>query len=170
MAEVTRYVCESRGHPYSAPEIDTEDLRCYHDKSRLVPEDSTASPAPVVPVVPPAGGGALRPVRAVSITFGETIVTATPGEQVMMGRDPWYSPYAEFFGRHTHVSRRHAVLGLEPDGRAWIRDCYSTNLTQVGAEPLPAGAERDLRHKDQVRLCAAVVGTVDLIRKDPDVT
>jgi pSer/pThr/pTyr-binding forkhead associated (FHA) protein len=164
VAELRQYQCESQGHLYFFTAADAENRCCDSDRSRLVPVDPPAS----APVVVPTAGGALRPVLAVNITFGETVVTATPGEQVMMGRDPEYSPYAEFFGQHTHVSRRHAVLGLENDGRAWIRDCYSTNLTRVNAEPLPAGAERELRHKDQVRLCAAVIGMVGLVRKNSD--
>jgi len=167
---VAEYRCESQGHLYAGAVRAAEDLYCDLDRSRLVLVDGTASPAPAMPVVRPARDDSLRPVRAVRITFDDTVVTASLGEQVMLGRDPRCSPYAEFFGRHTQVSRRHAVLGLAADGRAWIQDWYSTNLTRVSGEPLPAGGERDLRPNDQVRLCADVAGKVEFVREDSDVT
>jgi hypothetical protein len=58
---------------------------------------------------------------------------------------------------------------MDDDGRAWIRDCYSSNLTRVNGEPLAAGEERELRTSDQVRLCAQLSGNVTLIREVPDV-
>ena len=69
---------------------------------------------------------------------------------------------------YSNVSRRHAELGLDEDGRAWIRDCYSTNLTRVDADPLAPGATRDLRDGNTVRLCQGVTGTIELIRENPD--
>jgi pSer/pThr/pTyr-binding forkhead associated (FHA) protein len=106
----------------------------------------------------------------VRIEFDATVVDASRGEEVLLGRDPEYSPqHAEFFGTYPTVSRRHAILRLDDDGRAWIRDCYSSNLTRVNGEPLPAGKERELRTGDQVRLCAQLAGMVTLIREVPDV-
>lgn len=175
MTETVRYHCESQGHEVDLP-VDAENPQCPQDRSKLIRVSAPAieaSQTPVTPAevaVPASSGESLRPVREVRITFEDAIVSVSAGTQVLLGRDPEYSPHAGFFGRDTHVSRRHAVLGLERDGRAWIRDCYSTNLTMVSGEALKPGAERNLRDRDQVRLCAAVAGTVDLVRRDSDDT
>ena len=162
---MAEYVCESQGHRhfYATPPAPTQ--RCQHDQSALVPAGGSALPAPRRPVPGP------RPVRRLRIAFDDTVVTVAAGEQVMLGRDPEYSPYAERLGRlgrHDNVSRRHAEVGLDADGRAWIRDWYSTNLTRVDTEPLPPGRGRDLRDGQTVRLCRTVAGTVELLREDPD--
>lgn len=65
--------------------------------------------------------------------------------------------------------RRHPILGLDLDGRAWIRDYYSTNLTKVNSEPVSTGQEHDLRNDDRIRLCANLAGTVELVWEAPDV-
>jgi len=182
------YVCEREGHRYTAADLAPGELRCAVDRSRLVPEDEplpaaaptqrAAAPdadggrASAAGSPPPSlgRGGSLRPTRSVRIEFDATVVDASRGEEVLLGRDPEYSPqHAEFFGTYPTVSRRHAILRLDDDGRAWIRDCYSSNLTRVNGEPLPAGKERELRTGDQVRLCAQLAGMVTLIREVPDV-
>jgi hypothetical protein len=185
-----RYVCEREGHPYTAADLSPGELRCAIDRSRLVPEDESlpaATPArtqrAAVPDTngatasaagsPPPSfrrGGSLRPAHSVRLEFGATVVDVSRGEEVLLGRDPEYSPqHAEFFGTYPTVSRRHAILRMDDDGRAWIRDCYSSNLTRVNGEPLAAGEERELRTSDQVRLCAQLSGNVTLIREVPDV-
>lgn len=181
MADV-RYVCESNGHKYAADDLPangTGPLLCAVDRSPLLLVGGAAARTPPGTTTPrteaprrgesdgPTGG--LRIAHTLRIAFDNTVVTVRRGEEVMLGRDPEYSPHAAFFGGYDNVSRQHAVLGLELDGRAWIRDCYATNLTKVNSEPVDVGKEQDLRHGDRVRLCANLAGTVELFREVSDV-
>jgi hypothetical protein len=169
------YVCASQGHrlTYNAPP--GPDERCPHDNSALLGPDAPA-PAPGVaaPAPPsrrradPLSATGLRPIRLLRLALAGATITVEPGNRVMLGRDPEYSPYAEQLGQHINVSRRHAELGLDTNGRAWIRDCYSTNLTRVDAVPLAPGSDRELRDGSNVRLCRGVLGTIELIRERPD--
>lgn len=164
MAEPTSYVCEN-GHKHSAADLPPGALRCEIDKSPLRP---AGEPPPARPVPSNGATGSLRVTRALRIVFEGTVLTVARGEQVMLGRDPEYSPHAPFFDAFDNVSRRHAIVGLDPDGRAWIRDYYSTNLTKVNSEPVSTGQECDLRDRDKIRLCANLIGTVELVREAPD--
>ena len=170
---MTEYVCQSQGHRQSFATPPGPDERCPFDQSALVRADGSPVPSPP-PVPPPVApprprpDGRLRPVVRLRIAFDDTVVTVERGGHVMLGRDPEYSPYGGQFQQHGNVSRRHAELGLDADGRAWIRDCYSTNLTRVNSEPLPPGQGRDLRDGSTVRLCHGVTGTIELIPEEPD--
>ncbi len=51
------------------------------------------------------------------------------GEMCRLGRET--GPYADIFEARDNVSRLHAMIGVEEDGRAWIRDLGSMNGTFV---------------------------------------
>ena len=176
---MTDYVCRSQGHRVSHDEPPGPDERCPLDNSTLVRMDGSAEPTPLSDQAAvttsrpdrssaPGQDNELRPVVRLHVMFGDIAVRVERGRQVMLGRDPEYSPYGEEFDQHNNVSRRHAEIGLDADGRAWIRDCYSTNLTRVDATALRPGQGGDLRHGSRVRLCQGMTGTVELVREDSD--
>ena len=84
----------------------------------------------------------------------------------MLGRDPAYSSVAGRFAEQPRVSRRHAVVGLDRDGTAWIRDCYALNATRLNGTAVGAGELRGLANHDRIRLCAGVNATIELIDEE----
>ncbi|MEU7768500.1 FHA domain-containing protein [Nocardia sp. NPDC049190] len=54
-------------------------------------------------------------------------------------------------GRNT-VSRHHAIVGMDENGRVWIQDSNSSNGTRVNGEELAPGEQRTLRPGDSVEL------------------
>jgi hypothetical protein len=108
-----------------------------------------------MPGAPAAGGVSddRPPVRHMECVFTESgkSVPLAPGTCSMLGRDPSMSEVAPLL-QDDFVSRRHATIGIESDGRPWIRDEYSTNGTYVNNEKVPPGASRSLRHNDRIRI------------------
>jgi hypothetical protein len=176
----TRYQCESQGHLFAA-DAAPADMRCPRDRSPLLNADGTkatlgdTAPAATEPetadppaATPAARATGLRTVRQLRVEFDDGAVTLGSGAEAMLGRDPEYSAHTQLFDGHEDVSRRHAVLGLDENGQAWVRDCYATNLTKVNGEAVPPGGKKTVRNEDRLRLSASVTGTVKLIREDPD--
>jgi len=81
---------------------------------------------------------------------------------LLLGRDPDNSPVAKILGDHDNVSRRHASVGVEPDGTAWVRDEHSTNGTFVNDARVPSGGTAALVHGDQLRIASNIIARVDL--------
>ncbi|WP_410597391.1 FHA domain-containing protein [Amycolatopsis sp. lyj-23] len=103
----------------------------------------------------PRAGGAVR------LVFGGQAVDVPRPGTVLLGRDPGQSPAAGVFARHDNVSRRHASVGVEPDGRMWVRDEHSTNGTFVNDTPVPGGRTAPLVHGDRLRIASDVVAVVE---------
>jgi hypothetical protein len=82
-------------------------------------------------------------------------------DTVLLGRDPDKSPVAALFANHDNVSRRHASVGAEPDGTAWVRDEHSANGTFVNDKRVPSGGTLPLMHGDQLRMASNVVAQVE---------
>jgi hypothetical protein len=102
-----------------------------------------------------------REAGAVRLVFaGQAVDVPRPGT-VLLGRDPGLSPAARVFARHDNVSRRHASVGVEPDGRIWVRDEHSTNGTFVNDTPVPGGRTATLAHGDRLRIASDVVAVVE---------
>lgn len=105
----------------------------------------------------------LAPAPAVggpSLLFpGRGIAVPQPGS-VLLGRDN--SPFADYFATHDNVSRRHATVGADQDGRLWVRDEYSANGTFVNDKQVPAGQTVSLTAGDRLRLASNVEATIDL--------
>ncbi|MFJ1546085.1 FHA domain-containing protein [Streptomyces sp. NPDC088246] len=78
----------------------------------------------------------------------------TPGNTLLLGRDASAYRTGNLLERHDNVSRRHATVGMETDGTAWVRDEHSTNGTFVNATPLRPGVRAPLRDGDTLRLAA----------------
>jgi hypothetical protein len=109
----------------------------------------------------PLGGGRTR-ATTLRVMFTTGDVECAAGEQVPLGRDQAQSRVAETFSRFDNVSRRHATIGLDDDGRAWVRDERSTNGTFVNDRRLEAGQQLSLSDGDRLRLAADVTGRVRL--------
>jgi RNA polymerase subunit RPABC4/transcription elongation factor Spt4 len=110
-----------------------------------------------------------RATAAMRIMFDpdQYVITIRRGERVMLGRDPELSPHWEYLKRFPNVSRRHASVSLDTDGRASIRDEYSTNWTLHRSERLVPGRECELRDGDRIRLGADLSGRVRLLTEPP---
>ncbi|MCO5987981.1 FHA domain-containing protein [Actinoallomurus spadix] len=106
----------------------------------------------------PGGPGPQQVTVFVQFSSGEVQVTA--GQELVLGRDPVQSPVAGTFSRFDNVSRRHAVLGVDGTGQAWVRDERSTNGTFVNDRRLGPGEQAPLRDGDSVRLAADARGQV----------
>lgn len=137
--------------PACAAEIpDPANLVCVECLEPLAPP---RAPEPVARTR--RGGGALRLVFA-----GQAVDVPQPGS-VLLGRDPGHSPVAELFARYDNVSRRHASVGVETDGRVWVRDEHSTNGTFVNNTPVPSGRTAPLANGDRLRIASDVVAVVE---------
>jgi FHA domain len=108
-----------------------------------------------------AGPPAQLTLRAV---FPDGDVQVGPGQELILGRDPVHSPVSGTFSRYDNVSRRHATLGMDQVGNAWIRDERSTNGTFVNDRRLQPGEQVGLREGDSVRLAADARAQVALSR------
>ncbi|WP_154814501.1 FHA domain-containing protein [Actinophytocola xinjiangensis] len=96
-----------------------------------------------------------------SVAFtGWRVALPNPGS-VLLGRDPEQSPSAGHLAPHDNVSRRHATVGVEPDGSMWVRDEYSANGTFVNDVPVPAGRTVPVSAGDRVRLASDVEAVVE---------
>jgi hypothetical protein len=94
---------------------------------------------------------------------------ACPGRPLRLGRDPEWAPKTALALSHSPgVSRRHAIIDVDPDGTAWLTDdgaSGSLNGTWLNGHRLtPAGTRHRLRDRDELALGRRVRGTV---RIDP---
>ncbi len=109
------------------------------------------------------GGGGQQPVN-MYVQFSSGELQVTPGQELVLGRDPVHSPVAGTFSRFDNVSRRHATLGFDGGGQAWVRDERSTNGTFVNDRRLQPGEQTALRDGDSIRLAADARGQIRLGR------
>jgi pSer/pThr/pTyr-binding forkhead associated (FHA) protein len=105
------------------------------------------------------GGGGPQQINVV-VTFSSGDLQVTPGQELVLGRDPVHSPVASAFSRFDNVSRRHATLGIDNSGQPWVRDERSTNGTFVNDRRLQPGEQTSLRDGDSLRLAADARGQV----------
>jgi FHA domain-containing protein/double zinc ribbon protein len=97
----------------------------------------------------PAGGRLL-------LRIGSADVTVPRGQSLPLGRDAHRSPAAGPLAPYDNVSRLHATIGMDADGRAWIRDERSTNGTYVDGRKLSPGETTPLTAASALRLAADV--------------
>jgi diguanylate cyclase (GGDEF)-like protein len=108
------------------------------------------------------------PAGAAEATYLIVLAGGIPGAMIplapganRLGRSPENSiPLAS-----TTVSRRHAVLEVAPDGRAWLTDLRSTNGSFRNGVRLDAGARVPVADGDRLRLGAGIV--LKFVRPDP---
>ncbi|WP_309111931.1 FHA domain-containing protein [Saccharothrix sp.] len=164
---------------------DAETLCRAHIRPLIVvvdePEPVVAAPAEGVPREPwslevcwhcgtpsphPDNRSCLRPDCRSSLTppalhvrFRDGEVQLDPGGRAELGRQ---GPHARAFRGFPNVSRRHAVLGVDPDGRAWIEPLPTPNGTFLNGAELPESVGKTLHSGDTVRLALHAEGTVTL--------
>lgn len=91
------------------------------------------------------------------------VVELAAGEELLVGRQAG-SPCADLVARWDNVSRRHAVIGLDGDGAAWVRDEYSVNGTAVNGVAVPPGRRSVVQDGDRLGFGADVVAAVTGVR------
>lgn len=112
------------------------------------------------PLGDPAAAGGMPQQITVFVQFSSGEVQVSPGQELVLGRDPVQSPVASTFSRFDNVSRRHATIGIDGGGQAWVRDERSTNGTFVNDRRLGPGEQAQLRDGDSIRLAADARGQV----------
>ncbi|HYS37653.1 MAG TPA: FHA domain-containing protein, partial [Pseudonocardiaceae bacterium] len=123
--------------------------------------------------VPPRVAGDAGPARtrressSLRLVFGSRAVGVLAPGSIVLGRDPAVSPVAGLFSDSDNVSRRHACVGLDVDGSAWVRDENSTNGTFVNDKPVPSGRRTPLADGDRLRIASNVVARVEFGRPGP---
>ncbi len=122
---------------------------------------------PLTPPAPPWQAPPLPTFRedgpvSLRLLFGGPPVEVPRAGSLMLGRDPDQSPVADRFADCDNVSRRHASVGVEPDGSVWVRDEDSANGTFVNDTRIPSGGRRPLAHGDRLRLASDVIAQVEV--------
>jgi hypothetical protein len=114
------------------------------------------------PLTPLSADPAIAHTPSLRLLFAGQPVEVSSTTSVVLGRDPELSPVATLLATHDNVSRRHAVVGIGSDGKAWVRDENSTNGTFVNNTPVPGGHTAPLSHGDQLRIASDVIAHVEL--------
>ncbi|MFD6414815.1 FHA domain-containing protein [Streptomyces sp. NPDC060194] len=97
--------------------------------------------------------------RGVRLEFDGGCVEIAAGEQVVLGRAGGGDPRLGFLAdetRYDHLSRAHATVRVDDEGRAWVRDEHSTNRTYLHDRELAPGEWLPLRVGDPLRLASDV--------------
>lgn len=99
-----------------------------------------------------------RPLNppALVLRFAYGQIEVNPGERAELGR---VGPHAGVFRSFPNVSRWHAVVGVDPDGGAWIKPLPTPNGTFIGGKEIPSDVRHPLKHDDRVRLALFAEGT-----------
>jgi hypothetical protein len=96
---------------------------------------------------------------ALYIRFRDGEVELARGERAELGR---HGPHARLFRAYTNVSRRHAVVGVETGGRAFLEPLPTPNGTFVNGKEIAQPASLTLFTGDAVRFALHAEGTVTL--------
>ena len=100
-----------------------------------------------------------------TIAFNNGELRVAPGEELTLGRDPAY-PSAATLAEFDNVSRRHATVGVDRSGRAWVLDHDSTNGTFVDGVPVPSKTQTPLRDGSRLQLASDVVATIRSVEEN----
>lgn len=103
-------------------------------------------------------GRSLTP-PALFLRFRDGEVELGRGEQAGLGRR---GEHGHVFRSFPNVSRRHVLVGVDEDGRAWISPVSTPNGTFVNGTELAPSIHHTLRSGDVVRLAAHAEGVVTL--------
>lgn len=158
----------TRTCPDCASEVGSADLICFTCGANL-PRVRSADEPPLPITVAQKAVSADKAGRSISsavlrISFPAGNVEVPAGTSVLLGRDPAESLVAAAFEQCENVSRRHALITVDDDGRATIRDEHSTNGTFVNNDRLLPGTDVRLVDGDIVRLAADVSGKVTVFQ------
>jgi hypothetical protein len=97
---------------------------------------------------------ALVPPRLL-LRFPAGEIEVEPGATAELGR---VGPHARVFRNHPNVSRRHAVVGVDPDGTVWIRPLPTPNGTFLDGEEIQEADRRRLHNGHMIRLALHAKG------------
>lgn len=90
------------------------------------------------------------------LRFQQNEIEVNPGMRVELGR---IGEHGRVFRSYPNVSRRHAVVGVDPDGQPWIEPLPTPNGTFVNGIEIPASVRQPLRNGQQVRFALHAEGT-----------
>lgn len=93
------------------------------------------------------------------LRFQRDEIEVNPGMQVELGR---VGEHSRLFRPYPNVSRWHAVVGVEPDGRPWIEPLLTPNGTFIDEIEIPALVRRPLRNGQRLRFAKHAEGTVTI--------
>ncbi|MGW1741086.1 FHA domain-containing protein [Nocardia sp. NPDC001965] len=101
----------------------------------------------------PADGSVEAPPIQLRIGFGaEALPTQLqPGRAVPLGTDP-NSPFAAQLNRYRGISEQHATLGMDYEGRVWIRDNPGSEGVWVNGDRIAPNQRVTLNDGDQIAL------------------
>ncbi|RSM64699.1 hypothetical protein DMB66_18810 [Actinoplanes sp. ATCC 53533] len=116
------------------------------------------------PVAHPGNTECLNPECRKSLT-PPALVVRFPAGHVELGRDTRVElgrlgPHSALFRSYPNVSRHHAVIGTDPNGRAWIEPVPTPNGTFLDGVEIPASERRVLRQDTRIRFGLHAEGTV----------
>ena len=95
------------------------------------------------------------PALVIEFQYGQ--VELERGERTMLGR---LGRHADAFLPYPNVSREHTNIGVERDGRPWLKPTDAVNGTFLNDKEVTAPEQRELRNKDTLRLGLNCTGTV----------
>ncbi|WP_433527001.1 FHA domain-containing protein [Nocardia pseudovaccinii] len=122
-------------------------LANYHGEAQFVPADGAVAADPVRVLI--GTGPNAAPVRL------------EPGHPVVVGTDE-NSPFAPQLQGVSGVDARHATLGLDHDGRLWIRDHEGSGGVWVNGDRVAPNQKITLTEGDNVRLGPDFVGRAQI--------
>lgn len=99
---------------------------------------------------------------AMLVRFRDGQVEVDPGARAELGR---HGRHARLFRPFPNVSRRHAVVGVDPDGRAWIEPIPTPNGTFIDSREIQPSVRRPLRTGHVVRFALHAEGTVTVFTR-----
>jgi hypothetical protein len=94
---------------------------------------------------------------AMVIRFPHGLVEIERGSQAELGR---HGRYKRLFRAFRNVSRRHAVVGVDADGRAWIEPNPTPNGTFVDRREIQPAVRLPLKSHQVIRFALNAEGTV----------
>jgi len=101
---------------------------------------------------------ALVPPRLL-LRFPAGEIEVQPGTTAELGR---VGPHARIFRNHPNVSRRHALVGADPDGTVWIRPLPTPNGTFLDGVEIPDTDRHQIRDGHTIRLALHAEGLATL--------
>lgn len=100
------------------------------------------------------------PALLIRFQYGD--VEVNPGAQAELGRK---GDHSTVFRSFPNVSRRHAVVGVDPDGAAWILPLPAPNGTFLDEAEIEPSLRQPLRNGQRVRFALHAEGTTSIFTR-----
>jgi hypothetical protein len=120
--------------------------RCWHCTAEPPDPRNTECLACHRPLTPPV----------LLLRFHQDEIEVNPGMRVELGR---IGEHGRAFRSYPNVSRRHAVVGVDPDGEPWIQPLLTPNGTFIDGSEIPASVRQPLRNGQRLRFALHAEGT-----------